>query len=151
MNLPTEYEAYKLNCTAGDAVVGVLCRRPDGGTSDYRMVMNNPAEDGVCPPCGRQMREVQTGTFTCSSGHLLVVMTNLQASRRKLGTSKRTARKAVMLPKRKSPALPALHTQNMRRPPNGLKAAPVVSDAEEDMTDFDLNAVIDAALKERMY
>ena len=146
MNIPSEYEAYKLNCTAGDAVVGVLCRRPDGGVSDYRMVMNNPAVDGVCPPCGRQMREVQTGTFTCSSGHLLVVMTNTQATRRKLGTAQNQpkARKAVMLPKRKSPALPALRTHQTRL------VAPVVSDAEEDMTDFDLDAVIDAALKERM-
>lgn len=146
MNIPTGYEAYKLNCTAGDAVVGVLCRRPDGGVSDYRMVMNNPAVDGVCPACGREMREVQSGTFTCSSGHLLVVMTNTQATRRKLGTAQNQpkARKAVMLPKRKSPALPALRTHQTRL------VAPVVSDAEEDMTDFDLDAVIDAALKERM-
>lgn len=144
MNIPTGYEAYKMNCTAGDAVVGVLCRRPDGGVSDYRMVMKSPAVDGVCPACGRQMREIRTGTFTCSSGHVLVVMTNTQATRRVLGTAQNQskARKAVMLPKRKSPALPALRTHQTRL------TAPVVSDAEED---FDINAAIEAAVKEVMF
>ena len=85
LNIPSDYEPYKLNCTAGDAVVGILCRRPDGGVSDWHATMNRKAENGICPISGEEMKEVRTGVFVRKTGDILVVMTNSAATRAHLG------------------------------------------------------------------
>ena len=102
MNIPEEYEAYKMNCTAGDAVVGILCRRPDGGVSDWHSRMNKVAINAVCPACGRDMKKVRTGTFSCKTGHLLVVMTNTEASKAHFGKGKATPQIVSKLPAKRT-------------------------------------------------
>ncbi len=101
LNIPEDYEPYKMNCCAGDAVVGILCRRPDGGVSDWHATMNRKAIDGICPISGNPMREVRSGVYVRKTGDITVVMTNSKASTKtRFGTTaKRTApSRAVTLP-----------------------------------------------------
>ena len=83
MDLPRGYEPFKINTVANDAVAGILCRRPDGGVSDFRVVLPNPTTYGVCPSCGRDMKKHNASTFSCSAGHVLVVMTSGEAPTRR--------------------------------------------------------------------
>ena len=106
LNIPTDYKPYKLNCIAGDAVVGILCRRPDGGVSDWHATMNRKAVNGVCPISGKPMNEVRTGVFVRKTGDITVVMTNSAATRAHLnGASRKVieskpAQKRIMRPRK---------------------------------------------------
>lgn len=80
LNIPEDYEAYKMNCIAGEESVSILARRPDGGVSDIVKKMNRKAHDGVCPACGSDMQIIGIGQFTCSNGHIQIHMTNKDAS-----------------------------------------------------------------------
>tara|TARA_R100000231_G_scaffold34814_2_gene30751 strand:+ start:1387 stop:1893 length:507 start_codon:yes stop_codon:yes gene_type:complete len=92
LNIPQDYEPYKLNCVAGDAVVGILCRRPDGGVSDWHATMNKKAVNGICPISGAEMKEVSKGVYVRKTGDITVVMTNAAATAAHLGGSaKRSA------------------------------------------------------------
>ncbi len=81
LNIPQDYEPYKLNCVAGDAVVGILCRRPDGGVSDWHAKMNKKAMNGICPISGAEMKQVSKGVYVRKTGDITVVMTNSAATR----------------------------------------------------------------------
>tara|TARA_R110001592_G_scaffold134062_1_gene349642 strand:- start:95 stop:514 length:420 start_codon:yes stop_codon:yes gene_type:complete len=121
LNIPEDYEPYKMNCCAGDAVVGILCRRPDGGVSDWHATMNRKAVDGICPISGNPMREVRSGVYVRKTGDITVVMTNSKASRTtRFGTktAKRTAPKRTVAYKKpsRSPAFPALNKAKPAQP-----------------------------------
>jgi len=117
LNIPDDYEPYKLNCTAGDSVVGILCRRPDGGVSDWHTKMNRVAIDGICPISGKAMKEVRTGVYVRKTGDITVVMTNSKASRAHYGRKEAVAHAIPARKKRtvaykkpsRSPAFPALN------------------------------------------
>lgn len=108
LNIPTDYEPYKLNCIAGDAVVGILCRRPDGGVSDWHATMNKKAVNGICPISGKEMKEVRTGVFVRKTGNITVVMTNSAATRAHLNgasgkvieVESKPAQKRIMRPRK---------------------------------------------------
>lgn len=85
MNLPTGYEPFRVNTIANDAVVGILCRRPDGGVSDIRAVLPNPTTYGICPSCGRDMKANAQAVFSCSAGHVTVLMTTNATTALRLG------------------------------------------------------------------
>ena len=89
LNIPQDYEPYKLNCVAGDAVVGILCRRPDGGVSDWHATMNKKAVNGICPISGKPMKEIRTGVYVRKTGDITVVMTNAAATRAHFGGKSR--------------------------------------------------------------
>jgi len=113
LDIPENYEAYRMNCTDGTDTVGILCRRPDGGVSDLWRKMNRKAVSGVCPACGRDMKEHSTGTFSCNAGHILIVMTDSRATRTGATvTAKLPPRKTRIIPKRiKSAVLPPIKAQ----------------------------------------
>ena len=116
LNIPDDYEPYRMNCLAGETTVGILCRRPDGGVSDWHANMNKKCVNGVCPACGRDMQETRTGVFTCNAGHLLIVMTNSQATRAHIGRhasktkpiTAKPAQKRIMRPRKNKAILPPL-------------------------------------------
>lgn len=89
LNIPQDYEPYKLNCVAGDAVVGILCRRPDGGVSDWHATMNKKAVNGICPISGAEMKQIRTGVYVRKTGDITVVMTNAAATRAHFGGKSR--------------------------------------------------------------
>jgi len=138
LDIPEDYEAYQMNSTAGTDTVGILCRRPDGGVSDIFKRMNKHAVSGICPACGRDMQEVRTGTFTCKTGHLLIVMTNADATARRSGApqiiSKLPAKRTVTY---KRPALKAF--------PPSKKSAIVKSTAQVNIADAVANALKEAS------
>ena len=100
LNIPEDYTPYKLNCIAGDAVVGILCRRPDGGVSDWHATMNKKAVNGICPISGKPMREVSRGIYSRKTGDILVVMTNAQATRSH--TAPKQMKKRTVIPQKKT-------------------------------------------------
>lgn len=138
LNIPEDYEPYKMNCCAGDAVVGILCRRPDGGVSDWHATMNRKAVSGICPISGEDMKEVRTGVYVRKTGDITVVMTNSKAMRahgRTTVSPKRTVmpKRTVTYKKPRSPAFPALN-----------KAKP--AQAERSINDMMADALKEAGL-----
>jgi len=131
LNIPTDYKPYKLNCIAGDAVVGILCRRPDGGVSDWHATMNKKAVNGVCPISGKPMKEVRTGVFVRKTGDITVVMTNSAATRAHLnGASRKVIEvksKPIAYTFAKRKVRPRKNTTEKRN------TAPTVSDVQEAM------------------
>jgi len=99
LNIPQDYEPYKLNCIAGDAVVGILCRRPDGGVSDWHTKMNRVAIDGICPISGKEMKEVRSGVYVRKTDGIIVVMTNSKATKTH-GLTTIVPPKRTVMPKR---------------------------------------------------
>lgn len=81
MNIPEGYEPLRLSTMASDTVAHLICRRPDGGISDLRMVLKTPALAGICPACGRDMTTTERpGLTVCKTGHLLVKMTTAETT-----------------------------------------------------------------------
>jgi uncharacterized Zn finger protein (UPF0148 family) len=102
--IPADYEPVKVLSLAGEDSVGVLCKRPDGGISDILVRLKGKACAGVCPACGRDMKEIQTGTLVCSVNHILVVMTNAQATSVTLSPSSK--KKVRILNNKRSAVIP---------------------------------------------
>ena len=130
LNIPQDYEPYKLNCVAGDAVVGILCRRPDGGVSDWHATMNRKAVNGICPISGAEMKEVSKGVYVRKTGKITVVMTNADATAAHLGGSAK--RKTVTI-------APKKRTYTYTKP----KAT-----KEEVVEDVDIASAVSEAMKE---
>lgn len=131
MNLPAGYEPFRVNTIANDAVVGILCRRPDGGVSDVRAVLPNPTTYGVCPSCGRDMKAGANAVFSCKAGHVLVVQTTPATTARFVGKPRTRTVKHVS----RSGSFPA---RSAVRPVAQTK----------QMSDEDLRAVVENAMKE---
>lgn len=149
LNIPENYEAYKMNCTAGHESVGILCRRPDGGVSDLHKRMNRKAVDGICPACGRDMDIVGVGIFACNSGHILVVMTNDDASKAHFGTYKgdldsyRGVAITGKLPRRRA-------TVRKAKPVRKKNAVipPIATHTHDEAQEVDVNELMAQAMKE---
>ena len=135
MDLPRGYEPFKINTVANDAVAGILCRRPDGGVSDFRVVLPNPTTYGVCPSCGRDMKKHNASTFSCSAGHVLVVMTSGEAPTRR--TAQRKQRRTIRNVRKSGAFPPVSSTRTIAQ--------------SKSMTDEDVRAVVDAAMKEAFF
>lgn len=110
MDLPEGYEMIQINTTDGTDTCTILARRPDGGVSSIWRKMNRKAVSGVCPACGRQMKEHQPGHMSCANGHGLIVMTDSRATSAHLGkhTQRKQKRTYTM---RKPKAFPPLKKQ----------------------------------------
>jgi len=138
LNIPDDYEPYRMNCLAGETTVGILCRRPDGGVSDWHANMNKKCVNGVCPACGRDMQEARTGVFTCNAGHLLVVMTNSQATRAHLGRLASKPKPITAKPAQK----------RIMRPRKNKAILPPLKRTRTEEVEVDIGAEIDKAMKE---
>ena len=131
MNIPTGYTPLRLNTMVGSTTAHLICRRPDGGVSDLRKVLKTPTLSGICPACGRDMKSAGTGRFTCANGHLLIKMTNSEATARHFAPTHKPVRRIT---ERKAPVtFPALRTT-----------------VREPTTDEDIAAVVEQAMKEAM-
>lgn len=129
MDLPHGYEPLRVNVQTNDMVAGIICRRPDGGVSDVRVVLPRPTRLGICPSCGRDMKQSdrQSGVMFCKAGHVMVVQTNTGFKPSAVVRTKR------MIPKKiRSGAFPP------------TKVTPRAVRTE----DTDLVAVIEQAMKE---
>lgn len=135
LNIPEDYTPIRMHCIAGDNTVGILCRRPDGGVSDWHAKMNKKCENAVCPACGRDMQEVRTGTFTCKTGHLLITMTNSQATAAHIG------RKA-------SKPKPIMQKRIVRPRKNKAILPPITKRTHAPTQEVDIGAEIEKAMKE---
>lgn len=133
MNIPEGYEPMRLNTMSGDTVAHLICRRPDGGVSDWRMTLKTPALSGVCPACGRDMSNPRTGFFTCKTGHLLIKMTTSEATAQ-VSRSRMTVspKKRITHERKSTHTFPALRTHKRTAP----------------MGDDDIRAAVEEAMKE---
>ena len=134
LNIPQDYEPYKLNCIAGDAVVGILCRRPDGGVSDWHATMNRKAINGICPISGAEMKQVSKGVYMRKTGDITVVMTNQSATRAHFNnTAKHNTTKKIWSPKKRT----YTYTNH-----------PLIERKVSNNADIDIEQAVNAAMKE---
>ena len=104
--IPENYEALRMNVLADDNHASIICKRPDGGISDYVAKMNQTMRKGVCPACGNDMKQIGRGHWHCADNHISITMTSEEAmaSRRITEKPMRTYKpKATMRTKRLKP------------------------------------------------
>ena len=129
LNIPDDYEPYRMNCLAGETTAS---HAVDPMAGDRLARQHEQVRHGVCPACGRDMKEERTGVFTCNAGHLLIVMTNSQATQAHMGRPHRSrshhakpAQKRIMRPRKNKASchLSSAHAQKRSKLTSAQKSA----------------------------
>tara|TARA_R100001443_G_scaffold7122_4_gene16349 strand:- start:889 stop:1380 length:492 start_codon:yes stop_codon:yes gene_type:complete len=110
------YTLLKVNLIEGQTGHNMICRRPDGGTSDIVVKNNRVAHrDAQCFKCGEDFVAKGNGTFVCGPNpecHVPVVMTTEETTRSSL--KRPTLIKRIVskvMPKRSPRTLKPPHNQ----------------------------------------